>query len=230
MAPRRDRILADIRRSLGRGALSGDASRELGARLKAHKANLIPARAKGSAGELLALFVEMAEAADATVVRVGDAAAVPAAVADYLAEHNLPPRLVMAPDARLDALPWEERPLLELRRGAAVEADAVSLTPAFAGIAETGTLMLMSGAETPTTLNFLPETHVVVLAEKAVVGAYEDAWKRLRKARKEGRGWTMPRTVNLITGPSRSGDIGLTLHLGAHGPRRLHIVLVAEGL
>jgi L-lactate dehydrogenase complex protein LldG len=229
MATGRERILGDIRRSLGRGALSADAGRELGARLKAHKANLIPARAKGSAEERVALFVAMAEGADATVARVADAAGVPAAVAEYLAEHNLPTRLVAAPDKRLDAMPWEERPLLELRRGAAEESDAVSLTPAFAGIAETGTLMLTSGAETPTTLNFLPETHVVVVSEAEIVGAYEEAWTRLRKARRQGRGWSMPRTVNMITGPSRSGDIGLTLYLGAHGPRRLHIVLVGEG-
>ncbi len=56
-----------------------------------------------------------------------------------------------------------------------------------------------------------------------VVGAYEDGWDRLRAA---GR---MPRAVNFVTGPSRSGDIEQTLHLGAHGPRQLHIVLVEDG-
>jgi L-lactate dehydrogenase complex protein LldG len=38
----------------------------------------------------------------------------------------------------------------------------------------------------------------------------------------------LPRTVNFITGPSRSADIGQKLQLGAHGPRRLHIILVGE--
>jgi hypothetical protein len=38
----------------------------------------------------------------------------------------------------------------------------------------------------------------------------------------------MPRTVNLITGPSRTGDIEQTIELGAHGPRRLHIILDAS--
>jgi L-lactate dehydrogenase complex protein LldG len=227
MAGGRDRILGDIRRSLGRKALSADAGDELAARIKAHRPNLIPKRAKGTRAELVALFVEMAEAAAATVARVDGSAQVPGAVADFLAKHNLPTQLAAAPDPRLDKFPWAERPMLELRRGVAKEPDAVSLTPAFAGVAETGTLILLSGAETPTTLNFLPENHVVVLREDQVLGAYEEAWARLRKERKKGRGFDMPRTVNMITGPSRSGDIGLTLHLGAHGPRRLHIVLVA---
>jgi L-lactate dehydrogenase complex protein LldG len=45
----------------------------------------------------------------------------------------------------------------------------------------------------------------------------------LRKAKGKGE---MPRALNLITGPSRSGDIEQTIILGAHGPRALHIVVV----
>src|SRR5205085_6001380 len=111
---------------------------------------------------------------------------------------------------------------LHLRRGKASPGDQVSMTPAFAAIAETGTLMLTSGAETPSTLNFLPDTHVVVLEAGQVVPTYEEGWTRLR-----ARG-DMPRTVNFITGPSRTGDIEQRIQLGAHGPRRLHVVLVDE--
>jgi L-lactate dehydrogenase complex protein LldG len=82
--------------------------------------------------------------------------------------------------------------------------------------------MLASGAERPTTLNFLPETHIVVLPADRVVGALEQAWARLRGERRRN----MPRTVNFITGPSRSADIEQTLQMGAHGPRRLHIILI----
>ncbi len=84
--------------------------------------------------------------------------------------------------------------------------------------------MLHSGPQTPTTLNFLPENHVVVVRASQVVGAYEEVWDRLRAANPAA----LPRTVNMITGPSRTGDIELRLELGAHGPRRLHIVLIAE--
>jgi len=81
--------------------------------------------------------------------------------------------------------------------------------------------MLLSGAQTPTTLNFLPDAHIVVLPAERIVGPYEEAWQRLRKQQV-----AMPRTVNLITGPSRSADIEQTLQLGAHGPMQLHIIVL----
>ena len=85
--------------------------------------------------------------------------------------------------------------------------------------------MLTSGPDTPTTLNLMPDTHIVVMRADQIVGPYEDAWDRLR-ARQGDK--ALPRTVNFITGPSRTGDIEQRIELGAHGPRRLHIVLVEE--
>src|ERR1700675_3183206 len=116
----------------------------------------------------------------------------------------------MAPDPELDGIPWDARRLLAIRRGRAEPGDAVSLTPCLAGIAETGTLMLVSGVDTPTTLNFLPDTHIIVLRAGQVVASYEDGWDLVR-ARSHGAGW--PRTVNLITGPSRTGDIEQRIQL-----------------
>ena len=117
--------------------------------------------------------------------------------------------------------------MLQLREGRAREGDTVSLQHAFAAIAETGTLMLSSAPERPTTLNLLPETEIVVLRASRIVGAYEEAWDLLRAERGGGEGF-MPRNVMLVTGPSRSADIEQTLELGAHGPRRLHVVLVED--
>jgi hypothetical protein len=96
---------------------------------------------------------------------------------------------------------------------------------AFAAVAESGTLVLTSGEANPTTLNFLPDNHIVVVNAKDVAGDYEEVWAKVRFANGKGQ---MPRTVNWITGPSRSADIEQTLLLGAHGPRRLHIVLVGR--
>ena len=137
-------------------------------RVAAHRRNLIPARAAAlDDARTVELFVAMAEEVQTTVARVASEAEVPAEVARYLAAENLPAELVMAPDPGLDAIPWQERPLLRIRRGRAEPGDAVSLTPCLAAIAETGTLMLVSGADTPTTLNFLPDTHIVVAARRA---------------------------------------------------------------
>lgn len=227
----REAILGSIRRSLGRGPLDEAARAALDARIASPRPNLVPARSDLPQAERVALFTEMAEKVFATVDRVAGAEAVPGAVADYLAQHNLPPALAMAPDHALDAYPWADKPLLAIRRGRAEEADRVAVTGAVMGFAETGTLMMASGPEHPSTLNFLPETHIVVLPAAKIGGAYEEGWARLREdgAGETGDGGFMPRTVNLVTGPSRTADIEQTIARGAHGPRRLHIVIVEEG-
>ena len=222
----RDDILGGIRRSHGRGVMGGAPAEELAERVTAHRRNLIPARAAalGPAGRV-DLFVKMAEAVQTTVARVREDIDIPREVTRYLAAENLPAEIKIAPDASLDALPWKDRPLLQVRRGKAEPGDAVSLTPCLAAVAETGTLMLTSGEGTPTTLNFLPDTHIVVLRAGQVVASYEDGWDLLR-AQATDKLWGLPRTVNFITGPSRTGDIEQRIELGAHGPRRLHVILV----
>jgi L-lactate dehydrogenase complex protein LldG len=223
MSEARAQILAGIRHSLKRGRLEPAREAELRERIAAHPRNLVPARAATlDDPSRVDLFVAMAEEVQATVARVSSPAAVPDEVARYLAAENLPAELILAPDPSLDEMPWSERPLLRIRRGRAEASDAVSLTPCNAAIAETGTLMLSSGAATPTTLNFLPDTHIVVVLGNQVVATYEDGWDRLRS------GGMMPRAINFITGPSRTGDIEQRIELGAHGPRRLHIILVDD--
>lgn len=226
MSDDRERMLGAIRRALGRGAdgaADTAATATVADRLGTPKRGPIPARSRLASGAQVDLFEAMAREQAATVVRVADRDAVPAAVADYLKSSNLPPRLRVARDAAVADLPWQTQPLLDIEFGRAAADDQVTLTPAFAGIAETGTLMLISGADRPTTLNFLPEVHIVVLTAAQVVGPYEDAWDRLRA---DVGGAGLPRTVNFVTGPSRTADIEQTIQLGAHGPRRLHIILV----
>lgn len=219
MTEARNQILAGIRKSVGR---SGDGRAAAAERIARHARNLVPARAEATGSDAVELFVRMATDVSTTVERVAGMGDVPQAVAEYLAGLNLPAELRVAPDAELDAIPWDRRPTLTVSKGRARDGDAASLTGAFAGVAETGTLVLVSGSERPTTLNFMPDTHIVVLRAGRIVGAYEDAWDTLRAA------GDVPRTVNLITGPSRTGDIEQTIQLGAHGPRRLHILLVEE--
>ena len=131
------------------------------------------------------------------------------AVSAFLDCEGLPAELVMAPDPELAVLPWPEDSTLRIERRAAVDGDKTSVSLAFAGIAETGTLVLLSGPHGPTTLSFLPDTHIVVLrADPSSVptrtpGINCGAW------------FGMPRTVNFITGPSRSADIEQTVQMGA---------------
>ena len=187
----------------------------------ATKRNPIPARARGEPAVLVERFVAMATEAAATVARVASHADVPEAVSGYLTDAGLPLALVMSPDTALDEVPWLARPELTIRRGRAEASDEVAVTPTFAGIAETGSLMVRSGPATPNSLHFLPDAHIALLRREAIVGAYEDGWARLTQQSN-----ALPRSVTLITGPSRSSDIERTVQIGVHGPRRLHIVLI----
>jgi L-lactate dehydrogenase complex protein LldG len=214
-------VLDSIRRSLGGG--SAARADELEARIRQHAPGIVPKRGQRDRRGRIELFVEMVEFSAATLTRLRSTDEVPDAVADYLARQNLPAVLRLSPDKRVTDLPWAKRPVLILKRGRSNGEDLVSLTPAFAGVAETGTLAMVSGPETPTTLNFLPETHIALIEADQVVGSYEEVWALLRRRYGEG---IMPRTVNYITGPSRSADIEQTLQMGAHGPRRLHVLLV----
>ncbi len=218
MSDARIEILARIRRNAGAG--SGAAAREA-ARRAASAPRPIPARARGAPAALVERFVAMATEAAATVERVAGPARVPEAVAAWLGAAGLPPSIVTAPDESLDAIPWSTQPGLRRRRGPAEATDRVAVTPAFAGIAETGTLMVRSGPATPNALHFLPDVHIALLRRDAIVGGYEDAWRRLTRDR-----GALPRTVVLITGPSRSSDIERTVQIGVHGPRRLRILLL----
>ena len=223
--PARDAVLASIRRSLGvRG--TEETRRELIAeRLRRHPRGLIPARGQVDANARRELFRTMVEMAAGTVEEVPLTDDVPAAVSAFLRSHNLPPAFRCGEDPRLAALPWERERTLEVLHGPSDGHDLVALSQAFGAVAESGTLMLVSGRDNLTTLNFLPDAHIVVVAAKDIAGDYETLWQRLRE--KFGAG-IMPRTVNLITGPSRSADIGQTLILGAHGPRRLHVIVAGE--
>jgi L-lactate dehydrogenase complex protein LldG len=225
----RDAILSAIRRGLKRGPLPADQQTMLRGRLAAHPRHIIPARSRLPRAEQVSLFVANLEKEFGTVARLPDAAAIPAAIAAYLAQQNLPPALVAAPHPEIAGLPWADRPLLQVEHRAARDGDAVSFQHAFAAIAETGTLMFPSAAARPTTLNILPETEIVLLRASRIVGAYEEAWDLLRAENGDAAGRSvMPRNVMLVTGPSRSADIEQTLELGAHGPRRLHVLLVED--
>ncbi len=225
MSDDRAAILGSVRKALNRTDPAAVAAAAVAARLSNPKANVIPARGRDSGAAAVERFVFEAERVNATTKRVASWGEIPARISAYLQAANLVAGVKVAPDPDLAAIAWETEPLLEVTAGKAGEHDPVSVTAAFCGIAETGTLMLLSGPASPTTLNFLPDIHIAVLPRARIVGSYEDAWTRFRE--KYGAG-VMPRVVNWITGPSRTADIEQTLLLGAHGPRKLHIILVDE--
>jgi L-lactate dehydrogenase complex protein LldG len=215
-------VFASIRRSLG---VTGDESTrqfDVDMRIKQAPPGIVPKRGQGDASARLATFKVEAERAQATVTEVREWAEAPAEIARFLREGNCPATLRMGDDPRLTAMPWSET-ALDIQRGPSDGGDLNAVSAAFAGIAETGTLALVSGPDNPTTLNFLADNHIVLLPREAIEADYESVFAKLRGV--YGKGGA-PRTLNFITGPSRSADIEQRLLLGAHGPRRLHIVVV----
>jgi L-lactate dehydrogenase complex protein LldG len=204
----RERVLAQIRQSLGRPAQDERAVTPLAG------AGPRPA----FTGDVVERFVAKMQEKAASVERLGSLAEVGAAVARYVAAVPSGPALRVS--RALASIDWPSS--LTVQYGAAVREDETSVTPCFAAVAESGGIVTLSGPQTPSTLNFVPDTHIVVVHTSQVVAHFEDLWERWRAT-----GQPMPRTVNVISGPSRTADIEQTIQLGAHGPRRLHILLVA---
>ncbi|APH73269.1 LutC/YkgG family protein [Aquibium oceanicum] len=222
MSPR-DAIMTKIR-----GALAGGGSDEarrsaVETRLSRPPKGIIPARGQLDDEARVELFCEMARKVTASVVRVRSHDRVPKAVGEYLRAKNLPSSIRLGDDRRLKSMPWDKHRSIEVKRGPSDGFDETGVSHAFAGVAETGTVAMTSGKENPTTINFLPEHHIVVVDAKDIAGDLESVMARVR--RKFGKG-EMPRTLNLITGPSRSGDIEQKIILGAHGPRAVHLIVV----
>ncbi len=222
MSDGREALLGRVKQALGRTPDEEVRARD---RVRAWAAEsrtaFVPARGQLVPEDRIGLFVEYARAVQTEVERVSGPAAIPGVVSRYLRRHNLPQKLVMAPDPALDEADWSSQPLLRITRGTADDSDQTGLTLATAGVAETGTVLIASGALRPTLLAYLPENCIVVLPTDRIVGGYEQAIGLHQEEIGE-----LPRSLNFITGPSRTGDIAQKLELGAHGPRRLFVVLV----
>ena len=218
----REAVLGRVRSRLG---VRGDEPGRRGlvhSRLRTHPANLIPECAQRPKGELARLLQTMLEKNGARTIRVRTLKGIPEAVASALRENNLPSRVRVGEDVIFEGLRAEPG-VLELLSGPAEATDAIGLSHAFAAAAETGTLFLHSGPDNPSTLNFLPENHFVLVLTSDIAGSYEECWNKLRSTNARGE---IPRTVNLISGPSRTADIEQTIVMGAHGPRNL-VVFIA---
>ncbi len=169
--------------------------------------------------EPVSRFRERCLSLSSTVDDVASLEQLPGAVKRYLAGNNLPPACVCWP--QFAGLDWAGAGLAVQPRPATGE-DPVGVTGAFCAVAETGTLMLLSGASNPMTNSLLPETHIAVVPVSRILRCMEDGWDLLR--REHG---PLPRQVTFVSGPSRTADIEMTLVIGIHGPYRVHVILLA---
>ena len=215
MKDSRDDILGRIRNRLGRTAENATSGR---AGIEA----CLERREQGPRpqveSDLVARFRARSEALSSTFEIVARLDEAPAAVARYLAAQSLPRAAVAWP--QIAGLDWTGAGLRVEGRAARGD-DLVGITGVFCAVAETGTLVLLSGRDTPATASLLPETHIALVPASRILRGMEEAWALIRQETGE-----LPQAVNFISGPSRTGDIEQTLVLGAHGPYRVHILIL----
>jgi L-lactate dehydrogenase complex protein LldG len=213
----RDRIFATIRAAQKKPSASQPRERESALRyIEQHPQGPRPK----SDWEPIQRFRERALSVSSTVDEVSSMNQAPQAIAKYMRENGLSMQAVCWPE--LGSIDWGSAGIrVEPRR--AEGTDLVGITGAFCGIAETGTLMLLSGPRTPATVSLFPETHIAVLPVSRLVKGMEEAWALLRAERGQ-----LPRAVNFVSGPSCTGDIEMVVVRGAHGPYRVHVILVRE--
>jgi L-lactate dehydrogenase complex protein LldG len=221
----RELMLGSIRQALGVTGREAPRRKVVADRLATHPTGVVPRRGQLEPNARVTLLTEMITTAAGSVAPVSNPAGVPGAVAEFLRQHNLPLSVRRGHDPRLAALPWHLEGALEVTVGVSDGQQRASVSHAFGAVAETGTLVLTSGRDNPTTLNFLPDNHIVIVDVNDVVSDFETIFAQLRRHFGDRQ---LSRVINLITGPSRSADIEQTLILGAHGPRRLHVILVGE--
>ena len=212
----KENILARIRSANAMHAAAGDVSSTAAARLAAHPRGPMPTME----WDPLERFKACSIAAASTIDEVKTRAELPAAVASYLKQNNLPMSGVCWPE--FGELDWQGAGL-EMQPRPASGDDKVGVTGSFCALAETGTLVLLSGENQAATTSLLPETHIAVVSTGRIVVSMEDVWELMRSEIGE-----LPRQVNFVSGPSRTADIEMTLVYGAHGPFRVHVLLLDE--
>jgi len=218
----RDAVLAKVRAALGKSGDRAQATAAAGAYLAEHAQGPRPAMP----ADLVDRFLRRATDMESTVERIATIAQLPKAVARYVDALDLDPSLAEQKSHR--GVCWPEFGDLDWSdAGLAIEArptqgkDRLGITGAFCAVAETGTLVITSGAATPTASMLLPDTHVAIVRSERIVAGMEEAFALIRAEL-----GAMPRAVNFVSGPSRTGDIEQTIVLGAHGPYRVHILLL----
>jgi L-lactate dehydrogenase complex protein LldG len=224
MSAARDNVMASVRKALGKRVRDEPGLAAAEAYLAARAQGPRPAQA----GDLVERFMRRAQDMESTVERIADRSEIPAQTARYLRAQQ--PSPASSSQKSNEGVCWPEFAALDWAgAGMKIEArpttgsDRLGITGVFCAIAETGTMVILSGADTPTATMLLPDTHVAVVAADRIVAGMEDAFTLIRRERGE-----LPRAVNLISGPSRTGDIEQTIVLGAHGPYRVHILVVSN--
>ena len=122
--------------------------------------------------------------------------------------------------------PTDGRDEARRRHREAAARASVGVTGADFALAETGTLILLSGAGRPRSTSLLPDTHIAIFAKDRLLETLEQVGVMLEALHVEAERSMSGGVISFITGPSRTADIELTLTRGVHGPKEVHAVFV----
>jgi len=218
----RDAVLGRVRKALGVTGDRAAENAEAGRYMAAHTQGPRPAMP----ADLVAKFMARATDMQSTVERVAERTAIPYAVARYINALDLPPSLAAQKSHKgvcwpeFADLDWKGASLVIESRTTSGN-DRLGITGTFCAIAETGTLVVLGAPNAPTATTLLPDTHVAIVRADRIVSGMEEAFALVRQELRK-----VPRAINMISGPSRTGDVEQTIVLGAHGPFRVHILVV----
>jgi len=187
--------------------LNREGAKELRKRKETNKAEKLIAKNL----DLVEQFTTELQALGGRVIRVTEQTA-PARLGEFLRERGIDHVLVDEAGAEyVTGIETVREPSPTVRAG---------VTGALCGIAESGSVVLVSGAGQTLTASLLPEIHAVVLKTSQIYASLPQVLN-LREVRETAAGV-------IVTGPSRTADIEMTLTIGVHGPGELHVFLIDD--
>ena len=213
MSAARDQILAAVRKARPASVtLSTSVGRQA----------LLPPKFVREARDLVALFAAKLANVSTSIAMLDHASEIPAHLAQWLGERGLSDKpLLLAEELSLRALDWKSAGLEARASAPDVLAPATIVSGAFAGVAETGSIAMVTNGASRPSHNLLADSHIVVLGRNQIAASIEDVW---RSVRAQG----LPRSIAFITGASRTADIEMTMEMGVHGAVRMHVVLIDD--
>jgi len=211
-------IMAAIRQRLHVAPEDQTRQRAIVSRMTRHRANTRPAIGVLDGIARLEQFVHSATRKGAIVSQVNDIAAAATTILKVLpvGSHICLTSAATETGIKLpvDLIePWNPKTSVDN-----------SLSTCFCGIAESGSLVVRSDTGNSLSLNFLSDRHFVLIPERDILDSMESVWAKVRE---QGG---MPRDLTFVSGPSSTGDIEMRMETGAHGPRELHILMLAGDL
>ena len=226
----RTRLLANLRGRLG--VRSDDETRlqTVTDRLASHPRNTLPMRANLDQAGLVDLFEYHITRVQGTVGRVGSLSDVTGHLSNYLktiSDAELE-TVSMSPDAAALGLDFSAEPHITISDWTLKTSLSVCLSTCFGAVAETGSLVVCATSGNALSQNFLSDTHIVILMAADLMPHYEDVWDKVRAASPQTNAdkRPYPRDLTFVSGPSCTGDIEMIMEYGAHGPKRLHTIIV----